>query len=239
MFQFSGTRLAMSAIAMLLSASPSFAIISGGGSLTDGIPSLVYNSLDGSVWIETGSAFGGPSSIYDVTLQNEEGLFNPFKATGVVAAANDFFIQTVFGLELPDGTLLGDPGFMFSGEQESFLLNDLTFIFALEPFGSAFTSDLVYYTGVVEPLPGDLGGDGFVGIGDLNIVLSNWNLNVPPADIRADPSGDNFVGIDDLNTVLANWNTGTPPSSATVPEPASAACVAVLLSAGITRRNRR
>jgi Bacterial Ig-like domain/FG-GAP repeat/RTX calcium-binding nonapeptide repeat (4 copies) len=65
---------------------------------------------------------------------------------------------------------------------------------------------------VIEvPLVGDLDGDGFVGIADLNIVLGNWNQAVPPADPRADVDGDNFVGIVDLNAVLGNWNAGTPP----------------------------
>ncbi len=70
-------------------------------------------------------------------------------------------------------------------------------------------------------IPGDLNDDGFVGIDDLTLVLSNWNQNVPPADPLADPSGDGFVGIDDLNEVLGNWNAGTPPVGAAVPEPAS------------------
>lgn len=82
--------------------------------------------------------------------------------------------------------------------------------------------------GEVTPgMVGDLDNDGFVGINDLNIVLSNWNLNVPPADSAADPSGDNFIGISDLNIVLGNWNAGTPPGTA-VPEPG----VFVLLSLG-------
>jgi GxGYxYP putative glycoside hydrolase C-terminal domain/GxGYxYP_N second domain/GxGYxYP third domain len=71
-------------------------------------------------------------------------------------------------------------------------------------------------------IAGDLDGDGFVGIADLNIVLGNWNQNVPPGDPLADPSGDNFIGIADLNIVLGNWNAGTPPAaSANIPEPAS------------------
>ncbi len=78
---------------------------------------------------------------------------------------------------------------------------------------------------LLNAIPGDLDGDGFVGIDDLNIVLANWNLSSPPADPAADPSGDSFVGIDDLNTVLGNWNTGTPPGALangpTVPEPAT------------------
>ncbi len=86
-------------------------------------------------------------------------------------------------------------------------------------------------------LVGDLDGDGFVGINDLNIVLGNWNQNVPPGDPLADPSGDGFVGIDDLNTVLGNWNAGTPPGEVAVPEPTTAAFVA-LCGVGMLRRRR-
>ncbi len=83
-----------------------------------------------------------------------------------------------------------------------------------------------------EVFDGDLDGDGFVGINDLNLVLANWNQNVPPADPASDPSGDGFVGIDDLNLVLGNWNGGIPPQAShanTIPEPAS---ISVLLLAG-------
>jgi fibronectin type III domain protein len=77
-------------------------------------------------------------------------------------------------------------------------------------------------------ITGDLDGDGFVGISDLNIVLGNWNLNVPPGDPLADPSGDGFVGINDLNIVLGNWNAGAPPAaeaSSSEPEVVAAATV--------------
>ncbi|MEZ6191130.1 MAG: hypothetical protein R3C45_07540 [Phycisphaerales bacterium] len=69
------------------------------------------------------------------------------------------------------------------------------------------------------PVTGDLDGDGFVGISDLNIVLGRWNETVRDNN-PADPSGDNFVGIVDLNIVLGNWNGGIPPTAgAAVPEP--------------------
>lgn len=80
--------------------------------------------------------------------------------------------------------------------------------------------------------PGDLNDNGFVGIEDLNIILSNWNQSVPIGDrSRGDiaGNGDGFVGISDLNIVLSNWNAGTPPSAETlsvVPEP----CTLLLLT---------
>ena len=70
-------------------------------------------------------------------------------------------------------------------------------------------------------LDGDLDGNGFVGVDDLNIVLGNWNQSVTPGDLASgDLSGDGFVGVDDLNVVLINWNNGTPPEGlAVIPEP--------------------
>ena len=85
-------------------------------------------------------------------------------------------------------------------------------------------------------LAGDLDGDGFVGIADLNIVLGNWNLSVPPANPLADPSGDGFIGIADLNVVLGNWNAGTPPNAAAnIPEPGAL----VLMGLGLAAMLRR
>ena len=86
-------------------------------------------------------------------------------------------------------------------------------------------------------IEGDLDGDGFVGIDDLNIVLGNWNQNVPPATPLADPSGDGFVGIDDLNVVLGNWNAGAPPTASTnIPEPASLALILLMAGAKMLPR---
>ncbi|MEZ6192190.1 MAG: lysyl oxidase family protein [Phycisphaerales bacterium] len=83
------------------------------------------------------------------------------------------------------------------------------------------TRVLVNLTIPQAQLPGDLNGDGFVGIADLNIVLGNWNQGVDAGVWGlGDPTGDGFVGIADLNQVLGNWNAGTPPLSNTnIPEP--------------------
>lgn len=90
-------------------------------------------------------------------------------------------------------------------------------------------------------LEGDLNDDGFVGIEDLNVVLSNWNQNVEVGSwIFGDPTGDGFVGIEDLSVILGNWNTGTPPTidAASIPEPGSHGML--LISALIlSHRSRR
>jgi hypothetical protein len=74
-------------------------------------------------------------------------------------------------------------------------------------------------------LEGDITGDGFVGLADLNVILANWNQNVPVGDAsQGDLAGigDGFVGVSDLNVVLGNWNASTPPPAVgAVPEPAS------------------
>lgn len=82
---------------------------------------------------------------------------------------------------------------------------------------------------------GNLDGDGFVGLSDLDLILANWNQTVPPGNTLADVSGpggvpDGYVGLDDLDVVLGNWNAGTPPQTSinmVVPEPSS--CVALVL----------
>ena len=99
---------------------------------------------------------------------------------------------------------------------------------------SLMTNGLVTITGT---LAGDLNGDGFVGVDDLNIVLVNWNQNVTPGDLAlGDATGEGFVGVDDLNIVLVNWNSGTPPHGHSIPEPTT---LALLTLGGLTLLRRR
>jgi hypothetical protein len=62
-------------------------------------------------------------------------------------------------------------------------------------------------------LEGDVNGDGFVGIADLNIVLGDWNAGSPPVapgpDLLSDFSGVNFTDT------YAQFNTGVFTSGAT------------------------
>ena len=95
-----------------------------------------------------------------------------------------------------------------------------------------YSLSIITLTNLTPALVGDLNGDGFVGVADLNLVLGYWNQTSPYW--RADPTGDGYVGIDDLNIVLGNWNAGTPPEvQANIPEPATivmlgAGCLAVM-----------
>jgi len=55
------------------------------------------------------------------------------------------------------------------------------------------------------PMPGDLDGDGVVGIIDFLMLLGAWGP-CPPVNCPADLDGDGVVGIVDLLTLLANWS---------------------------------
>ncbi len=70
-------------------------------------------------------------------------------------------------------------------------------------------------------LQGDIDGDGFVGLSDLDMVLDHWNQSVSTSGISTDLNGDGFVGLDDLDVLLTSWNAGVPPAATTIPEPAS------------------
>ncbi len=109
----------------------------------------------------------------------------------------------------------------------------------VKSFAYETTANTGILAGDTGSITGDLDGDGFVGINDLNIVLGDWNQSIPPGNPLADPSGDGFVGIDDLNTVLGNWNAGTPPTgAAAVPEPTTLLLLAAGAGALGLRRRR-
>ena len=95
------------------------------------------------------------------------------------------------------------------------------------------------------PLPGDLNGDGYVGLDDLQPILDHWNQNVTTGDpLEGDVTGpggspDGYVGLDDLQVVLDNWNAGTSPDHyANIPEPGSLALLGIGVFSGVKRRVR-
>jgi len=64
-----------------------------------------------------------------------------------------------------------------------------------------------------QTLPGDANQDGFVGVVDLQIILTNWNQLVTPGDLsRGDLFPDGLISASDLSAVLLNWGQGTIPT---------------------------
>jgi len=70
------------------------------------------------------------------------------------------------------------------------------------------------------PLPGtgDFTLDGFVGLDDLDVILSQWGEDVLPGNLaEGDSTGDGFVGLGDLDILLEQW--GTSPIDDRPPDP--------------------
>lgn len=57
----------------------------------------------------------------------------------------------------------------------------------------------------VDETPGDLTGDGTVGVDDLLILLNNWGPCGDPDDCPADITGNGVVNVDDMLILLNNW----------------------------------
>ena len=84
---------------------------------------------------------------------------------------------------------------------------DLSYVSDIYSAGTTVTmpSGDCEVTATYQPiLVGDLDGSGYVGQGDLDILLDGWG-NSPPIDPRSDPSEDGWVGQPDLDIVLDHW----------------------------------
>jgi len=96
---------------------------------------------------------------------------------------------------------------------------DLMFEYNIAGLGP-FMGVVEYDDVMIQPPagPGDFNGNGEVELGDLNLVLFNWNSgSVPPQWVNQIPT--DMVGLGELNAVLFNW--GNMALAATVPEPTS------------------
>jgi Trypsin len=204
---------------------------------------LVYDFDDGT---SARDAFGffdsllGISGLNDLGLGDNEVMSAPGDSGGPTFIDGKVTGITSYGLRLNRRT--GPPSSRTSDIDNE--LNSSFGEFAIDTRVSFFADWINANLTDTPPPPvinGDLNGDGFVGVDDLNIVLNGWNQSVIPSSLLAgDPTGDGFVGVDDLNTVLINWNAGTPPTTGmTIPEPLSAAIFGLGTCVFALRRSRR
>ncbi len=115
--------------------------------------------------------------------------------------------------DTPVGVVMSDPNGAFNGlplplPPDVFGADGLGYNFisvkadAVGPAGTTWVE-----APVPSPCPADLDGDGFVGAGDLAILLAAWGN---PATGGADLDGNGFVGVEDLAILLAAWGPCTP-----------------------------
>ncbi|MHC4218307.1 MAG: hypothetical protein ACYSU7_07600 [Planctomycetota bacterium] len=70
-----------------------------------------------------------------------------------------------------------------------------------------FFNSLFFELSIVGTLPGDVDGDGVVGVTDFLLLLAAWGACPPPCppSCPADLDGDCAVGVIDVLNLLANW----------------------------------
>jgi hypothetical protein len=175
--------------------------------------------------------------VYNLSLTLERTEFSIY-ATYTVHNITDGTTFSFGGEEsLNDGSIPGSGGIQSDNWDYFAIRNSSSSSAGEDDYDMIIDNFLVEVIAAASQLEGDLNGDGFVGIADLNIVLGAWNQNVSAGDpLAGDPSGDGFVGIADLNVVLGNWNAGTPPSANAVPEPATLALIGLGGLAMLKRR---
>ncbi len=246
------------------------------GIWSEGSGSLSLVAREGSPAPGTGSVFRSFSLLANSLILNGAGqvAFNGILRTGMggVTLANDRGIwATDTAGELK---LIAREGDLFDVNDDP-LIDDFRTIRSVVLFGSGtggeegrstpfndagqlafklfFTdrSEGIFVASIqadVAALAGDLNGDGFVGLADLDVLRDNWNRGTLGGDsvqgilsgapLIGDLNGDGFVGIDDASVILSNLNAGTLSLAnvVSIPEPGT---VGVLGLCGMVLLRRR
>jgi len=204
---------------------------------------FIYLALSPGALTSANWAKAGRVAQWDAYLadENDNGFNSWFDVTGFAESATGVDGGVLEGMIDPVslfGTLPGEV-YLAVGRYQSADGGALVGQIPGAVIGGGDIDAIEYISFSLGSIEGDLDGDGFVGIGDLNIVLGSWNQNVTPGDkFAGDFDGDGFVGIGDLNGVLGHWNAGTPPpveAAGTIPEPGTFGLLILLSLMGMPR----
>ena len=167
--------------------------------------------------------------VYNLALTLER-TATSILATYTVTNLTDNLTYTLSGEEsLTDNTDQPGTGGIQSDNWDYFALRiSSASSYQEEDFDLVIDNFMVETLDAAVAIPGDLNGDGYVGLDDLQPILDHWNQNVTVGDPSmgdiAGPGGagpDGYVGLDDLQPVLDHWNEGVLPTPSAIPEPAS------------------
>ena len=199
-------------------------------------------TVDGDVALQTGSTV-----MFDIAT---DGVNDLLDISGSLTLGGTLDVVLADGVAAPT---LGDSFdlFDFASASGTFATLNLPTLDA----GLYWDTTHLLSTGVITvvdvlpaTLPGDLNGDGYVGLDDLQPILDHWNQTVAVGDTSmgdiSGPGGvpDGYVGLDDLQPVLDHWNEGTLPTpglpGANIPEPATLFWLAAASGLVVNRKPR-
>ena len=177
-----------------------------GGHLVADVEGLtIYHAGDGSGYLLASSQGSSEFVVYERQAGNEYVMtFEIGSGDGIDAVSGTDGIDVInvdLGPSFPLGAFAAQDDSNGSDNQ-NFKLVPWDVIASAGP--DALTVDTSWNPRAV---PGDLDGDGLVGILDLLLMLGAWGpCPDPPASCPADVDRDGTVGVLDLLIVLAGWN---------------------------------
>lgn len=216
-----GFPVAVIALSVFDGGCPGDASLYAGGSFTTagGLSADQIARWDGSSWSPLDNQSGGERSGEDIDVIHALAVFDDgseagpeLYVAGEISAAGGVSVNNIVrwdgaswrplqsGLDGPVAALTvldedfeGGSGALWAGGS-----------FAESPAGE---SNLAKWQGCpeVEPVRGDLNGDGVVDVSDLLILLSAWGPCATLFDCTADLNGDGLVDVADLLILLTNW----------------------------------
>lgn len=166
---------------------------------------FAYADLDanGSALMDTASLI--PTTNFLRLRSEESGTFVDFSGFNAAAyqATTGASVMPVLRNLLNDVNLnnLANSGVPFGPSDSAFGLQ-----FNLNvPVGESRTVLTRIFVNAQPPAcPGDLDGDGLVGLSDIAIIVNNWGASTLPG-LNGDADGDGSIGLGDIAVVVQNW----------------------------------